>query len=146
MLLLMDNFIKSWSKYADNNKYNNDDNLCLGYFQLVSSSHIGDVVRDREGADQQEDDAHHGTEGREGDGDQRVRAGEGHGCKVAAVREIFPISRIARYYQTPLMVMRVEVKPIGNHLRSLHMDICWEQNPPSKLNMAFRGKPEGQQF
>ena len=22
------------------------------------------------------------------------------------------------------------------------MDICWEQNPPAKLNMAFRGKPD----
>ena len=39
------------------------------------------------------------------------------------------------------MVRKVAVKPIGNQLRSLHMDICWEQNPPSKLDMAVRGEP-----
>ena len=40
------------------------------------------------------------------------------------------------------MVVKVPVKPIGNQLRSLHMDICWEQNPPSELNVAVRGKPD----
>ena len=40
------------------------------------------------------------------------------------------------------MVVKVPVKPIGNQLRSLHMDICWEQNPSSELNVAVRGKPD----
>ena len=59
--------------------------LCLRYFQLVSSSDIGEVVTNREYAHHQQDDAHHREEGREGDGDQRVRGREGHGGKVAAV-------------------------------------------------------------
>ena len=40
------------------------------------------------------------------------------------------------------MVWEVAVKPIRNQLRSLHMDICWEQNPSSELNVALRGKPD----
>ena len=64
--------------------------------QFLPSSDIGEVVTNREDAHHQHDDAHHREEGREGDGDQRVRGREGHGGKVAAVREIFPISRMSR--------------------------------------------------